>query len=79
MMSPLVMTLPARNFKFLPERSLERTRNYRICETEGKVEIGAVTLGLRFQILLTKPGVRLSATGFLTRLFMFLPTAGKTV
>jgi hypothetical protein len=31
-MSPPVMTLPARNFKFLNEGSLERTRNYRPCE-----------------------------------------------
>jgi hypothetical protein len=76
-MSPSVMTLPARNFKFLTQGSLERTRNYRLCEKEGSVEIGAVTLGFRFQIPLIKPGVRFSATGLRTRLFMFSPTAGK--
>jgi hypothetical protein len=63
-MSPSVMTLPARNFKFLTEGSLERTRNYRLCEKEGRVEIGAVTLGFRFQIPLINASVRFSATGF---------------
>jgi hypothetical protein len=53
-MSPSVMALPARNFKFLTEGSLERTRNYRLCEKEGRVEIGAVTLGFHFQIPLIK-------------------------
>jgi hypothetical protein len=32
------MTLPARNFKFLTEGSLERTGNYRLCEKGGRVE-----------------------------------------
>jgi len=63
-MSPSGMTLPVRNFKFLTEGSLERTRNYRLCEKEGRAEIGAVTLGFRFQIPLIKPSVRFSATGF---------------
>jgi hypothetical protein len=31
-MSPSVITLPVRNFKFLTEGSLERRRNYRFCE-----------------------------------------------
>jgi hypothetical protein len=53
-MSPSVMALPARNFKFLTEGSLEITRNYRLCEKEGRVEIGAVTLGFHFQIPLIK-------------------------
>jgi hypothetical protein len=38
-MSPSVMTLPARNFKFLTEGSLRRTGNYRLCEKEGRVGI----------------------------------------
>jgi hypothetical protein len=47
-MSPSVMTLPARNFKFLTEGSLERTRNYRLCEKKRRVEIGAVPPGVPF-------------------------------
>jgi hypothetical protein len=38
-MSPSVMTLPARNFKFLTEESPERRGNYRLCEKEETVEI----------------------------------------
>jgi hypothetical protein len=41
-MSPSVMTLPARNFKFLTEGFLERTGNYRLCEKEGR---GRIWLG----------------------------------
>src|SRR5258705_11103531 len=33
-MSPSVLMLLVRNFKFLTEGSLERTRNYRFCEKE---------------------------------------------
>ena len=72
-MSPSVMALLARNFKFLREGSLKRTRNYRLCEKEERVEIGAVTLGFRFQIPLIKPGVRFSETGFRTRYLCFRP------
>jgi hypothetical protein len=43
-MSPSVMTLPAMNFKFLTEGSLERTGNYRLCEKEGVAVSGAVAL-----------------------------------